>query len=47
MKGFGFPGSTGGGNKPTTYKADTSKKKGDLIEILKKSERLWNEDGKQ
>jgi hypothetical protein len=43
--GFGFPSSGNGGtnnqNKPT-YKADTSKHKADLIEILKKSERLWN-----
>jgi|LakMenEpi03Aug12_release.lakeMendotaPanAssembly.Ray.scaffolds.fasta_scaffold439917_1 hypothetical protein len=42
--GFGFPSSGTGGsnqNKPS-YKADTSKHKTDLIDILKKSERLWN-----
>lgn len=45
MKGFGFPSNgtaNNNANKPAMYKADTSKHKTDLIEILKKSERLWN-----
>jgi hypothetical protein len=46
MKGFGFP-SSGSNNSQASYKADTSKKKTELIDVLKKSERLWNEDGKQ
>jgi hypothetical protein len=45
MKGFGFP-SNNNDNKPS-YKADTSKKKSELINILTKSEQLWNEEGKQ
>jgi hypothetical protein len=42
MKGFGFP-SNGTG---VTYKADTSKQKKELINVLTQSERLWQEDGK-
>ena len=45
MKGFGFPGSSGGSNTP--YRADTSAKKSELINILTRSEKLWNEEGKQ
>ena len=45
MKGFGFP-SNANNNQPS-YKADTSKKKAELINILTKSEQLWNEEGKQ
>ncbi len=47
MKGFGFPGkpaTQGGGNsQPTSYRADTSKHKAELIHILKRSEQLWND----
>lgn len=42
MKGFGFPSSNVGTNNNAPYRADTSKKKVELIDILKKSERLWN-----
>ena len=45
MKGFGFPGSSGTNNTP--YRADTSSKKSELINILTRSEKLWNEEGKQ
>ena len=45
MKGFGFPGSSGINNTP--YRADTSSKKSELINILTRSEKLWNEEGKQ
>lgn len=39
MKGFGFPtNSTTNGGNTGSYKADTSKKKVQLINILKKSE---------
>ncbi len=45
MKGFGFPGkpsAPGGGTQPTSYRADTSKQKAELIHVLKRSEQLWN-----
>lgn len=46
MKGFGFPGSgINGSNAP--YRADTSQKKSELINVLTRSEKLWNEEGKQ
>jgi hypothetical protein len=46
MKGFGFPTSAiNGGNAP--YRADTSQKKNELINVLTRSEKLWNEEGKQ
>jgi hypothetical protein len=47
MKGFGFPtsSSVNGGNTP--YRADTSQKKSELINVLTRSEKLWNEEGKQ
>lgn len=41
MKGFGFPGASS--NQPS-YKADTSAKKSQLIDILQRSERMWNEE---
>ena len=41
MKGYGFPGANS--NQPT-YKADTSAKKTGLINILTRSEKLWNEE---
>ena len=46
MKGFGFPGKPAGGAGGSTpsYRADTSKQKGELIYVLKRSEQLWNED---
>lgn len=48
MKGFGFPGSGGSSNiNNTPYRADTSAKKSELISILTRSEKLWNEEGKQ
>jgi hypothetical protein len=37
MKGFGFPTSGSNTNSNTPYRADTSKKKVELIEVLKKS----------
>jgi hypothetical protein len=39
MKGFGFPVSP---KYDAPYRADTSKKKAELIQILQLSERLWN-----
>ena len=39
MKGFGFPTNP---NNEGGYKADTSKKKAELINILQKSEQYWN-----
>jgi hypothetical protein len=47
MKGFGFPSSGNGNNTEAPYRADTSKKKTELIDVLKRSERFWNEEGKQ
>lgn len=47
MKGFGFPGSGSSGVNNPTYRADTSAKKSELINILTRSEKLWNEEGKQ
>lgn len=47
MKGFGFPNTGVSNNNNTPFRADTSKKKSELIDVLKKSERLWNEEGKQ
>jgi len=46
MKGFGFPGkpSNGSGGSTPSYRADTSKQKGELIYVLKRSEQLWNDD---
>lgn len=46
MKGFGFPGKSTGPNHSSSpsYRADTSKQKGELIYVLKKSEQLWNDD---
>lgn len=41
MKSFGFPGSS---SNNTPYRADTSAKKGELINILTRSEKLWNEE---
>ena len=46
MKGFGFP-TSGSGTNNTPYRADTSSKKSELINILTRSEKLWNEEGKQ
>ena len=41
MKGFGFPTSSiNSGNTP--YRADTSQKKSELINVLTRSEKLWN-----
>jgi len=40
MKGFGFPGKPvvpGSTNSNTSYRADTSKHKSELISILKRS----------
>lgn len=37
MKGFGFPTSGPSTNGNTPYRADTSKKKIELIDVLKKS----------
>ena len=37
MKGFGFPTSGTNTNGNTPYRADTSKKKTELIDVLKKS----------
>jgi hypothetical protein len=44
MKGFGFPtsGTANNNNSTPQYRADTSKKKSELIDVLKKSENLWN-----
>jgi hypothetical protein len=39
MKGFGFPVSQ---KYDAPYRADTSKKKSELISILQQSEKLWN-----
>jgi hypothetical protein len=48
MKGFGFPGapSSGSGSSGSTpsYRADTSKQKSELINVLKRSEQLWNDE---
>ena len=41
MKGFGFPGSS---SNQAPYRADTSSKKSELINILTRSEKLWNEE---
>jgi len=41
MKGFGFPTSSGSGTT-APYRADTSKKKAELINVLTRSEKLWN-----
>ncbi len=43
MKGFGFPSSGVNNNNNTPYRADTSKKKSELIDVLKKSEQYWNQ----
>jgi len=48
MKGFGFPGQASGGSSSNSgsspsYRADTSKHKSELINILRKSEQLWND----
>lgn len=47
MKGFGFPVATQNNNNNAPYRADTSKKKSELIDVLKRSEALWNQEGKQ
>lgn len=47
MKGFGFPGNNTNNGSNTPYRADTSKKKSELIDVLKRSETLWNAEGKQ
>lgn len=47
MKGFGFPGQPVGpaaSNNTPAYRADTSKQKSELINVLKRSEQLWNDD---
>ena len=46
MKGFGFPGKStiGGGGSSPTYRADTSKQKAELINVLRRSEQLWNDE---
>jgi hypothetical protein len=47
MKGFGFPGksnATGANNPTPSYRADTSKQKADLINVLRRSEQMWNDD---
>lgn len=46
MKGFGFPGRQGPNNSSggPSYRADTSKQKSELINVLKRSEMLWNDD---
>jgi hypothetical protein len=46
MKGFGFPGKpTAPNGSPSTpsYRADTSKQKAELINVLRRSEQLWND----
>ena len=43
MKGFGFPVNSTNNNNNAPYRADTSKKKSELIDILKRSEQLWNQ----
>jgi hypothetical protein len=43
MKGFGFPISNSNNNTNAPYRADTSKKKSELIDVLKRSEQLWNQ----
>ena len=47
MKGFGFPVNNTNNNTNAPYRADTSKKKSELIDVLKRSETLWNAEGKQ
>ena len=47
MKGYGFPGkptAPGGGSSTPSYRADTSKHKAELINVLKRSEQLWNDE---
>lgn len=41
MKGFGFP-TSGVNNSNVPYRADTSQKKSELINVLTRSEKLWN-----
>lgn len=41
---FGFPNSP---KYDDLYRADTSRKKAELIETLRLSEKLWNTEGKQ
>jgi hypothetical protein len=41
---FGFPTSP---KYDDLYRADTSKKKSELIETLRYSEKLWNTEGKE
>jgi len=47
MKGFGFPVNSSNNNTNTPYRADTSKKKSELIDVLKRSEQFWSQEGKQ
>lgn len=42
--GFGFPVTP---KYEALYRADTSRKKAELIETLRYSEKLWNTEGKQ
>ncbi len=42
MKGYGFPSTGSTNNNNAQYRADTSKKKSELIDVLKRSETLWN-----
>lgn len=47
MKGFGFPGkpsTPGVNNSSPSYRADTSKQKAELINVLRRSEQLWNDE---
>ncbi len=37
MKGYGFPNTGASNNTNAPYRADTSKKKSELIDVLKKS----------
>jgi hypothetical protein len=46
MKGFGFPGkpvANGSSSNTPSYRADTSKQKAELINVLRRSEQLWND----